>query len=352
MRQAKGNDSWNYIRIYANIRQYIHMNPIDDRLYECVYLKGHMALSTSNSDDPAPGSWHSKDVFVPHPTIPDVWKYVTRIDDRITLINGEKVLPLPIEGRLREDELVREAVVVGVDKAIPGLLIFRATAGDHLPDEEYLDAIWPAIADANTRAENFSQITREMVTIFPSNVEYPQTDKKSIIRAQVYRQFADQIENMYARLDDEREGLLYLDLTGLEECIQTIFQDTMGFPVESLDTEFFAAGVDSLKAIHIRRIIQKTIALNGHELPQNIVYNTGNVRKLASYLHSLVSQTEAVAEDEEQTSMTRLIERYSQFQEHRYMNGVTNGHGPEDERNAVVRTIPRFSLYVYQKSPL
>ncbi|KAK1142845.1 putative NRPS-like protein biosynthetic cluster [Aspergillus melleus] len=337
MRRAKGDDSWNYIRIYANIRKYVHMNPLGDGLYECVYLKGHSALSTSNSDDPAPGSWHSKDVFVPHPTIPEAWKYVTRIDDRITLINGEKVLPLPIEGRIREDELVREAVVVGVDRAIPGLLVFRAPAGDHLSEEDYLDAIWPAIADANTRAEGFSQITREMVALMPSDVTYPQTDKRSIIRAQVYRQFAEQIENMYVRLDESHEGLLQLDLPRLEERLQSIFRDIVGVPVESIETDFFTAGVDSLKAIQMRRIIQKTIALNGYTLPQNIVYNKGNVKRLAAYLHALVNQMEAVADDEE-TSMIELIERYSHFQEHKYLNGVLNGHGPDDYRNAVILT--------------
>ncbi|KAH8428587.1 uncharacterized protein LDX57_006283 [Aspergillus melleus] len=338
MRRAKGDDSWNYIRIYANIRKYVHMNPLGDGLYECVYLKGHSALSTSNSDDPAPGSWHSKDVFVPHPTIPEAWKYVTRIDDRITLINGEKVLPLPIEGRIREDELVREAVVVGVDRAIPGLLVFRAPAGDHLSEGNYLDAIWPAIADANTRAEGFSQITREMVTLMPSDVSYPQTDKRSIIRAQVYRQFAEQIEDMYVRLEENHEGLLQLDLPGLVERLQSIFRDIVGVPVESIETDFFTAGVDSLKAIQMRRIIQKTIDLNGHTLPQNIVYNKGNVKRLAAYLHALVNnQMEAVADDEE-TSMMELIERYSHFQEHKYLNGVLNGHGPDVDRNAVILT--------------
>lgn len=99
MRRDNGDDSWNYIRLYANIRQYVHMSPLGDNTYESVYLKGHPALTTSDSDDPLPGSWHSKDVFTPHPNIPDVWKYVTRIDDRITLINGETVLSLSIEGR-------------------------------------------------------------------------------------------------------------------------------------------------------------------------------------------------------------------------------------------------------------
>lgn len=323
------------------------MNPIGDGLYECVYLKGHPALSTSNSDDPAPGSWHSKDVFMPHPTIPEVWKYVTRIDDRITLVNGEKVLPLPIEGRIREDELVREAVVVGVDRAIPGLLVFRAPAGDYLSDDSYLEAIWPAISDANSRAEGFSQITREMVTLMPSHVAYPQTDKRSIIRAQVYRQFAGEIEDMYTRLEGEHEGLLQLDLAGLEECLGTIFQDIVGAPVQSLETDFFTAGVDSLKAIQMRRIIQKTIALNGYTLPQNIVYNKGNIKRLAGYLHSLVNEREA-AEDDEQANMTDMIERYSHFQEHKYLNGVTNGDGHGDNRSSVVRASADWKQRVYR----
>ncbi len=86
MRRAEGDDSWNYIRIYSNIRQYIHVSPLGDNLFEFVYLKGHPALSSLEvSDDPLPGSWRSKDVFTPHPTIPDIWKYVTRLDDRVTL---------------------------------------------------------------------------------------------------------------------------------------------------------------------------------------------------------------------------------------------------------------------------
>ena len=126
MRRPPGDDSWNYIRFYPYHRKYIYMDPLGNNQFEAVYLRGHPALMTSNSDSPAPGSWRSKDIFTPHPTIQDAWKFVTRIDDRVTLLNGEKVLPLPIEGRLREDPLIREAVVVGVDKSVPGLLVFRA----------------------------------------------------------------------------------------------------------------------------------------------------------------------------------------------------------------------------------
>ena len=224
-------------------------------------MKGHPALSASNSDDPAPGSWHSKDIFTPHPSIPDLWKYVTRIDDRVTLVNGEKVVPLPIEGRMREDELVREAAVIGVDQPIPGLLIFRAKRADHMSDEAYINAIWPSVADANSRAEAFSQITREMISLLPSNVEYSQTDKGSVIRAQVYPKFKDQIKELYAKVEANEGDGLKLDVLALENYLMTSFRDTIGVLLESLATDFFTAGIDSLKAIQMRCITEKNLDL-------------------------------------------------------------------------------------------
>ena len=169
------------------------MKPIDGPICECVVLDGHKGKMTSNSNDP-PNSFHTKDLFIAHPTIPNAWKFVGRLDDRVTLTNGEKVLPLPIEGRIQQDPLVREAVVFGIDRPVPGLLLFKAENARELSDEEFLDRVWPAIADANSRAEGFSQISREMVVILGADVECPTTDKSSIKRAQVYREFKGVID--------------------------------------------------------------------------------------------------------------------------------------------------------------
>jgi len=96
------------------------MKPLEDGTYEAIYLKGLPTLVASNSDDP-PLSFHSKDLFIPHAIIPYAWKHVGRLDDRLTLTNGEKVLPLPIEGRVNEDPLIKEAVVFGAGKSPFGL---------------------------------------------------------------------------------------------------------------------------------------------------------------------------------------------------------------------------------------
>ena len=322
MRRTEGDDSWNYIRVYANIRQYIHLSSVGEDQYEFVYLKGHPALSSNElNDDPQPGSWHSKDVFAPHPTIPDVWKYVTRIDDRVTLVNGEKVLPLPIEGRLREDELIREAAVVGVDRSIPGLLVFRAQGTESMSDEVYLDTIWASIVDANSRAEAFSQISREMIKILPSDVDYPQTDKGNIIRAQVYTKFAAEIEELYTRLESVGEGDLKMDLAVLEEYLVAAFRDTVGVSLPSTDDDFFSCGVDSLKAIQMRQMIQKNLALNGQKLSTNIIYEKRNAKELAQYLFAL-SKGEEVQQEDQAVVMQDMIDKYSSFKQHRYVNGV------------------------------
>jgi acyl-CoA synthetase (AMP-forming)/AMP-acid ligase II len=143
-----------------------------ESLYECVYLAGHPALTASKSDEP-PGSFHSKDVFTPHPTLPGRWKYMSMLDDRIYLINGEKVLPLTIEGCIKQHQLVHEAVVVGLGKAVPGLLILRSpeAEAENISDDEYLDSIWPIIQEANSHAEAFSRISRDLVAIMPSDAK-------------------------------------------------------------------------------------------------------------------------------------------------------------------------------------
>jgi long-subunit acyl-CoA synthetase (AMP-forming) len=164
------------------------MKPVSDgsKICECVVLDGHRGKSISNSDDP-PHSFYTSDLFIAHPTIPNAWKFIGRADDRVTLLNGEKVLPLPIEGRIVQDPLVKEAVVFGVDRAAPGLLLFRANTevAKNLSKEEYLNRVWPSIEDANKKAEAFSQIGRDMVVVLEHDKKFPETDKSTVKRGQV-----------------------------------------------------------------------------------------------------------------------------------------------------------------------
>ena len=100
---------------------------------------------TSNSDDP-PNSFHTRDTFLKHPTLPNAWKYLGRIDDRVTLVNGEKVLPIPIEHRIRQSIYVKDNLVFGVGRAIPGLIIVPSEECQGMDKKYILDLVWPDIA--------------------------------------------------------------------------------------------------------------------------------------------------------------------------------------------------------------
>ncbi|KAI9743887.1 MAG: hypothetical protein M1818_002621 [Claussenomyces sp. TS43310] len=339
LNRPREDKAWDYMRAPPHVAPFIHMKPVDGKICECVVLDGHKGKVMSNSNDP-PNSYHTRDLFIAHDTIPNSWKFVGRLDDRVTLINGEKVLPLPIEGRIQQHPLVKEAVVFGIDRAVPGLLLFRAKTASNLSDEEFVEGVWPAIEDANTHAEGFSQISREMVAVIPDDVDCPSTDKSSIKRAQVYRDFAPIIDKVYIKLENSTGGILKLTVPELEHWIISSFRG-LGIDLPSVNADFFAAGVDSLKAIQMRGLIVKELDLGGNVSMCNslIVYYCGNAQKLAKTLYTIRTGEGGVEDaDSRIETMSTMIQQYTSFDNH-----VPGCAGPA-KSNVVVLTGATGSL--------
>ncbi|CAO2652055.1 Nn.00g003380.m01.CDS01 [Neocucurbitaria sp. VM-36] len=308
-----GDKAWNYLRILPQVEQWVLMDEIAPGIHECVALDGLRSKSTINSQDP-PNSFRTKDLFTPHPVHRHWWKFVSRLDDRLTLVNGEKVLPIPIEGRIRQEGLVKEAVVFGDGKTVPGVLIIKADAASQMSDAEYMEKIWPAIEDANSRAESFSRIPQELVVLVPSETAYAKTDKGTFIRAQVYAQFKDETDAAYANFESDADtgGSIALPLAELEGYLLQRFREHLSIDLPSTETDFFAYGVDSLQCMNMWSLMKKELDLGGKQaqLGQNILYETGNIAKLAQYLHGLRTGGSESADDHEEI-MKDLITKYS-----------------------------------------
>lgn len=294
----------------------IYPKPIADNTFEFVFLKDHPGRLISNSDDP-PNSFHSRDIFMPHQSIPNAWKYLGRLDDRVTLTNGEKVLPLPIEGSIRQHAMVREAVVFGIGRAIPGLLVFRSQAAQNLGDKEFIDAIWPTIDAANRVAEEFSQIGSDMVVPMPFDVSIPLTDKGSIIRVQVYNVFEKEIEQAYVRSEQSQEGTIMLEGTELETYLLNMGQQILGPQLSDPKDDLFTLGMNSLQAIQMRGAILRNLHLGGNcsNLSQNVVFECGNIVNLARHVEDIRSSRPA-AKEKPIAMMNDLISNLSVFDEH------------------------------------
>lgn len=334
-----GDRYWNYLRLLGPSQPFILMDEVAPGLYECVALDGLKSKSTVNSDNP-PGSFRTKDLFTPHVTEPGLWKYVCRLDDRFTLINGEKVLPISIEGRIRQEERVKEAVVFGEGKSYPGVLIFRADAAAHMSDSEFLEAIWPAVEAANSRAETFSRIPKALVVVLSADTTFPRTDKGTFIRVPTYKQFEREIESAYEQFENEKGGTLSLSGQELEDFLLRGLKDRLGIELSAED-EFFASGVDSLQCIQMWNLIKRELDLggNGDRLSQNVMYETGNIRALARHLERLRSGEESSTD--ELGKMQELVDAYSSFEPH------VGGDAPRPDKDVVVSLGPQLPTPIH-----
>lgn len=262
------------------------------------------------------GSYATKDLFEPHPTIPRAWKYIARRDDTIKLINGEMFNPVSTEGAIRSSKNVDEAVIFGLGRDKAGVLVFPAASLADKTDEEKLDAVWPVIEAANQNVEAYGRISKDMIVILPADVECPKTDKGSLIRQAIYRKFAPEIDEIYDRSETVSAEVQKLNFDELKDFIRqkvlAMLRATR--EVESLDdnADFFLFGVDSLQSIQLRTDILRTVDIGQAKLRQTVVFDHPSVNQLAAYLFSLSSGDEVQTEQPVEAEMRSLIDKYSQ----------------------------------------
>lgn len=306
------------------------MDEIAPGVFECVGLDGLQSKGTTNSKPPysasnPANSFRTADLFTrhPNPKKSNYYKYLSRLDDRITLVNGEKVLPIPIEGRIRQDDYVREAVIFGFQRTVPGALIFRSNEKAlDLSDEEFLEAVWPSVEAANVQAESFARVPKDMVVIKGADVTYSRTGKGTFIRAQVYKQFSDDISKAYRLFESgtaDQPGKIRLDVQGLEGWLMSTFSKELDIQLPSVDADIFSAGVDSLQTTRLWRAIKHDLDLGpaGQTLSQNIVFEKGTIKQLAKHLYQLRTGEGAISDAEDEIAvMQEMIERYSSFAKH------------------------------------
>ncbi|KAE8377409.1 acetyl-CoA synthetase-like protein [Aspergillus bertholletiae] len=309
-REDKG---WDYLRPSEAVKKYLRFEERYPGIFELVCLDGWPSKVTSNRPD---GSYATKDLFVKHPTL-EAYKYYARLDDTIVLVNGEKVNPLDMEGRVRQLNTISEAIVFGAGKACIGLAVVRASGTASMSDQELVESIWPAVEKAHEAMPAYGQLSKSMVRVLPEDIPYPRTDKGTIIRQRFYKEFSNLIEEAY-EAEDVMSGSLVLSETELKVLLKDQLRDILASRKEddlTEDADFFTLGMDSLQATQLRSILMKTISTNGQKLGLNVAFEHPTIRSLARYLDSLSSGATADVQSVED-QMAELISKYSDFQHH------------------------------------
>jgi len=301
-----GDKEWNYLRPAPELASYLQFEDRGEGLYELICLDGWPSKSMSNRSD---GSYATKDLFLKHPTL-QAWKYIGRLDDVVVLETGEKANPIPIEGTVRQHELVAEAVVFGAQKSHFGIAIVVSEAAAGKKDDEIKSALEAILEQSQASVPAYARIGLDMVLLLPLRTDYPKTDKGTVIRQSFYKKFQTQIDDCYR--DRKSANLLVLPedkLRGfLHSSVRTILGLDPTVPIAD-DTDFFELGFDSLRATQLRGQIAKSIDVGGRPLGLNIVFDYPQVQLLARKLIRMRGGNDQDDGDLEKR-MTSMIHKY------------------------------------------
>lgn len=322
--RPREDKEWDYLRPSEVVEKYLQFEERSPGIFELICLDGWPSKVMSNRPD---GSYATKDLFLKHPTI-EAYKYYARLDDTIVLVNGEKVNPLDMEGIVRQNDMVSEAVVFGSGRASIGLAVVRAPGTESLSNEDIIERIWPAVENAHDAMPAYGQLSKTMVRVLPADTEYPRTDKGTVIRQAFYRTFSQLIDEAY-ETEDAMTGILTLSEPDLKKFIREQLQSILPSKAQAAltdDADFFGLGMDSLQATQLRSVLVKTLNTNGRQLGLNVAFEHPTVNGLTRYLDSLVSgATDSSVPVEEQ--MRAFISKYSQFEQHKPTpNGLSGGY--------------------------
>ncbi|GJE98661.1 acetyl-CoA synthetase-like protein [Phanerochaete sordida] len=286
-----GHD-WLYFRI--NKQASVELVPAGPGIYELIAVQTSTHfLPVTNTKIGGRDGFATNDLLEKHPEKEGFWRIYGRADDQITLANGMKTNPGPIEAVLCEDPTVKAALLFGREKTHVGILIFPTEQIDTANEQcvlSYKTRIWPTIERVNARIPKHSQIFAEMVLVaFPSKPLLV-TEKRTVRKGATLQQYDQEIEALYS-LDQDR------DPRGLSEPAAWTLADAQNFTraticqyapsVTSDGQDLFDHGLTSLHALRIGNTIANVLALPRAHRARNFVYRHPTIASLSAFVFSL-----------------------------------------------------------------
>ncbi|KAI8950517.1 hypothetical protein F4801DRAFT_343559 [Xylaria longipes] len=288
---------WRYVRFHPSAGA--TFEKANDNLYELVIRRDEARIDTQTSFTIGGfenfTEYRTRDLFEPHPDVPDSWRWRARADDIIVFLNGEKTNPVSMEQHIVAGNpgLISGAIVIGAQRFEAALIIEPAANNGPLATAEQaslIERVWPSVDEANRSAPAHARIDKSLILV--ATQPFIRSGKGTIQRAASVLQYMADIDKLYASTDispyvnedgDEATGAQTIDVTDVNAVIRLI-QDTVrnmkGLSEIGDSTSFFDCGMDSLQALQLLRIIRK--ALRRPSFALSTVYQNPTARQLAT----------------------------------------------------------------------
>ncbi|KAI0517475.1 putative NRPS-like enzyme [Xylaria bambusicola] len=283
---------WHYIRFGPIVGARFDL--VNDNLYELVICRDEKLVETQTTFTIGGfenfTEYRTKDLFEPHPDVPDAWRWRARADDIIVFLNGEKTNPVSMEQQIvtRNPGLISGAIVVGAQRFEAALIIEPVGTGGSLSTAEQaalIEKVWPSVDEANRSAPAHARIDKSLILV--ATQPFIRSGKGTIQRAANVVQYTDDVDKLYANADVSAASALTTDATDVNALMRLI-QDTLrsmeGVSGTDENTNFFDSGMDSLRALQLVRVLRK--AVGSPKLALSTVYQNPTPRQLATAIAS------------------------------------------------------------------
>ncbi|KAI1744667.1 hypothetical protein F4680DRAFT_233212 [Xylaria scruposa] len=315
--------SWHYVRFHPCAGA--TFDKVNDGLYELVIKRNeeniHTQTSFTISGFEQLKEYRTRDLFEPHPHVPDTWSWRARADDIIVFLNGEKTNPVSMEQHIvaSNPNLISGAMVIGAQRFEAGLIIEPAAKHGAISTAEQaslIERVWPSIDEANGSAPAHARIDKSLILVAAQ--PFIRAGKGTIQRAATLLQYAVDIDKLYANADiatvlygddDGMSSAPSMEATNVNRVIRLIEKtvyDITGVSEMSDTISFFDYGMDSLQALKLVRRIRKVFG--GANLALSTVYQNPTARQLAM---AMLSSSNSLPNDsDDQKAIEQLLVTY------------------------------------------
>ncbi|KAI0087636.1 hypothetical protein BDY19DRAFT_994946 [Irpex rosettiformis] len=308
---------WQYLRISSGYE--FNFTPFDDKHpeqgYQLVLSPKVVVPAVINNENPR--GFLTSDLWLPHPSRPDLWKIGGRLDDTVVLSNGEKVNGQQLDGLLNASPDISCPVIFGNGRFLCGVLLrppaeYPSVVDDDAAKNTYLEKVWSYIEDrVNPVVPRHSRILQPLILLESPSKPFQLTDKRTVKKKATLDLYREEIEQAYQTVEQGQLGSnniiapVFSDITSVTAFIRTLVSTSLGRNIGD-DDDFFNSGLDSLLAMKLRFSITSALKADDKSqvhIPRNVVYAHSTTSSLALYLWSVTAVTEnredgALVEDE------------------------------------------------------
>jgi acyl-coenzyme A synthetase/AMP-(fatty) acid ligase len=191
-------DDWHYMHFHPAMNMKMNRVPGADDIFEAVIERNQELPGKDSYIQPIfglfPGlqKYHTSDLFTPHWSNSNLWKFYGRTDDLQTFSTGEKFHPVTFESLIARHPDVDEVLLVGTGLPQAVLLLRLRVQGS-----EDIEFVWPIISEANKMCPTYAVITRS--TVLQVSKPLPKTAKGTIQRKATIELYREELNGILSK---------------------------------------------------------------------------------------------------------------------------------------------------------